>query len=208
MKRRASRDPETASGAEESDSTEGASRRAGVDGQVNRREVLKAGAVGVAASITAGSVARGATPKGSAHSGGQEPQTEPPATGPPAAQPPRIEDIVDPTQSPVSTWQEPWVWRPSDWPGQALDLNVVANANLTPSPSPGNPYGTIFSFGGNSPAPTIRMRGDEQLRIKLRNLLGLDHGKTAIGPAPDPFDLTRDLDREICRLARARGRRL
>ena len=40
------------------------------------------------------------------------------------------------------------------------------------------PFHSLFSYGGISPAPTIRVRGDGVLRIKLRNVLGLDEGVT------------------------------
>ncbi len=49
----------------------------------------------------------------------------------------------------------------------------------------GNPSRVLFSFGGNTPGPTVRMRGNETLFVKVRNLLGEDLGQTTIGPAPD-----------------------
>ena len=71
-------------------------------------------------------------------------------------------------------WAEPWEWRPSDWPGQQLHLNVVKHA------APKAVFGDadtadsdtfLFSYNGTSPGPTIRMRGDETLFLKVRNLL-------------------------------------
>ena len=47
----------------------------------------------------------------------------------------------------------------------------------------------LFSYGGITPGPTVRMRGDETLSLKLRNLLGLDAGETIVGPYPDPNEL-------------------
>lgn len=86
----------------------------------------------------------------------------------------------------VETWTEPWVWRPSDWPGQQLDLNVVENENPGPIVGAGNASAVLFSYNGGTPGPTIRMRGDETLFVRLRNHLGLDRGTTYVGPFPDP----------------------
>ena len=94
----------------------------------------------------------------------------------------------------VETWQEPWVWRPSDWPGQQLHLHVVEDQNPGPAVGSGNIAAILFSYGGDTPGPTIRMRGDEDLSIKLRNLLGRDYGRSTIGPAPDPKELPPSLD--------------
>jgi len=77
--------------------------------------------------------------------------------------------------APKDNWAEPWEWRPSDWPGQQLHLNVVPHA------SPKSAFGDadigdadmfLFSYNGTSPGPTIRMRGNETLFLKVRNLLG------------------------------------
>ena len=92
--------------------------------------------------------------------------------------------VVDPKTA-FQTWNEPWVWRPSDWPGQQLDLHVVENQDPGINVGLGNPGSVIFSYGGNTPGPTIRMTGDEILYVKLRNLLGQNLGTTAIGPNPD-----------------------
>src|SRR5688572_18765022 len=61
------------------------------------------------------------------------------------------------------TWSEPWVWRPSDWPGQQLALNVVENENPGVIVGLGNPGDILFSYNGATPGPTIRMKGDETL---------------------------------------------
>ena len=78
------------------------------------------------------------------------------------------------------SWNEPWVWRPGDWPGQQLHLNVVENESPGSAVGFGNPGAILFSYGGNTPGPTIRMRGDETLFVKLRNLLGEDLGNSFI----------------------------
>jgi FtsP/CotA-like multicopper oxidase with cupredoxin domain len=115
--------------------------------------------------------------------------------------PPEVGDLVDPEKLQAETWQEPWTWRPEVWPGDSLELNVVGKQNPGLSPSSGNPNPSLFSFNGTSPAPTIRVRSDGELRIKLRNTLGKNHGFVPIGPLPDPFDLPPNLAQEICTLA-------
>jgi len=84
------------------------------------------------------------------------------------------------------TWAEPWVWRPGDWPGQQLAMNVVENENPAAIVGLGNPGDILFSYNGATPGPTIRMKGDETLALRLRNMLGRDFGKTVVGPYPDP----------------------
>jgi len=96
--------------------------------------------------------------------------------------------VLEDLQGAGETWNEPWVWRPGDWPGQQLDLNVVLNQNPGIEVGLGNPGSVFFSYGGDTPGPTIRMRGDETLSVKLRNLLGEDCGQTFIGPFPDLGD--------------------
>src|SRR4051794_40843919 len=61
----------------------------------------------------------------------------------------------------VETWTEPGIWRPSDWPGRQLDLNVTENENPGAIVGFGNETAVLFSYGGGTPGPTIRMRGDE-----------------------------------------------
>ena len=109
----------------------------------------------------------------------------------PPPQPPTQVDAVNPA---FETWIEPWVWRPSQWPGQQLDLNVVENENPGPAVELGNPNAIIFSYGANTPGPTIRMKGDEILYVKLRNLLGEDSSTTFVGPYPDGKELPAGLD--------------
>ncbi len=86
----------------------------------------------------------------------------------------------------AETWSEPWVWRPSDWPSQNLDLNVIENENPGAVVGLGNPSEVLFSYNGATPGPTIRMHGNETLYVRLRNMLGRDYGTTVVGPYPDP----------------------
>src|SRR3954471_17319809 len=114
-----------------------------------------------------------ATPE--AHHPGATPVAHPPATtsmSPPSA---------------TETWTEPWVWRPSEWPGQRLALNVVENENPGAIVGFGNQTAVLFSYGGGTPGPTIRMRGDEVLLATVRNMLGRNFGATPLGPYPDPI---------------------
>jgi FtsP/CotA-like multicopper oxidase with cupredoxin domain len=158
---------------------------------LSRRTFLKASAVGAGAlalpTLSACKPSRSAeesptpTPSGS--------QTPSPNGG---NKPPDVQSIT-PGKAP-ETWIEPWVWRPSDWPGQQLHLNVVENENPGPVVGFGNANAVLFSYGGITPGPTIRMRGDETLFVKLRNLLGQDFGSTAVGPNPDLNELTPCLD--------------
>lgn len=114
----------------------------------------------------------------------------------PTAMPPQVftpEAIIPAT---VETWTEPWIWRPSQWPGQQLNLNLVENVNPGAIVGNGNSTAILFAYGGSTPGPTIRMRGDEVLLVRLRNLLGQDQGTTPFGPYPDfaalPKNLTAD----------------
>lgn len=96
------------------------------------------------------------------------------------------------------TWGEPWIWGPSRWPGQQLQLNAVENT--TPIAGIGTGFENIrpvlFSYTGISPGPTVRMQGDETLYLKLRNLLGLNAGSTITGPYPDPNSLPPGVSQE------------
>ncbi len=93
----------------------------------------------------------------------------------------------------AETWADPWVWRPTDDADDILNLYVVENfatiqiagGNLqNGSLEGGTPL--LFSWNGVTPGPTIRMRGDQTLRLKLYNQLGPDDGVTPVGPNPDP----------------------
>ena len=109
------------------------------------------------------------------------------AQGTPAPVPAAKPDVIP--ASATETWTEPWVWRPSDWPGQQLELNVVENENPGEIVGFGNQSAVLFSYNGATPGPTIRMRGDETLLVRLRNLLGQNFGDTYVGPFPDLNEL-------------------
>ena len=68
--------------------------------------------------------------------------------------------------------------------------------------SAGNRFTPLYSFNGTSPGPTIRTRGDAVLRVKLRNMLGPNHGQVPKGPTPDPFEIPpkRSRRRHLCDL--------
>src|SRR5574339_238884 len=160
-----------------------------------RRLLLQLGAAGVTAALGGVAPVPG---DGQAPPAPSQAPTTPDATG-----------IIDPAAVPFETWTEPWVWRPSDWPGQALDLNVVERNEPDKAPSPGQIFPGQFSFGGISPGPTIRMRSDGTLRIRLRNLLGADFGKMWIGPCSDPLSLPPDVAFAFeCEVAKAAGKRI
>lgn len=164
-----------------------------------RREFIKLGTAGIIGSLAACTVP-----------GVQQIADEAPPETPPAADrglsekepvPPEVGNLVDPELLPAETWQEPWVWRPEAWPGDPLELNVVGRQNPGQSPSQGNPNPSLFSFNGISPGPTIRVRSDGELRIRLRNLLEMNHGWVPVGPMPDFFELPPDIAQEICNAA-------
>ncbi len=107
--------------------------------------------------------------------------------------------VATPAPTPIDasateTWVEPWVWRPSEWPGQQLEMNVVENQSPGDIVGYGNPSAILFSYNGATPGPTIRMRGDETLLLRLRNLLGANEGTTYVGPYPDPNELPDNID--------------
>jgi len=174
--------------------------------KLERRDFLKLSATGVAASLVACTQAPlpepvisaqgrglGAPPEGAAPGGGQGPGLD--------AGPPGVGELIDPPVMRAEDWQEQWVWRPEDWPGAPLELNVIRNQNPGPSPSPGNPAPAIFRYGTGNPGPTIRVRSDGQVAIRVRNMMPLNEQLTQIGPCPDPAELPLDVDREVCALA-------
>jgi hypothetical protein len=91
---------------------------------------------------------------------------------------------AQPQPSPADTWTEPGIWRPSEWPGRQLDLNVTEIENPGAIVGFGNETAVLFSHGGGTPGPTIRMRGNEVLLATLRSSLGQDFGTTPVGPYP------------------------
>jgi len=164
-----------------------------------RREFIKLGAAGVVGSLAA-CTSPGGQPEPAAAAPGT-PTT--PDRGLSESEPvsPPVGNLVDPVLLPAETWQEPWTWRPDQWPGASLELNVVGRQSPGPSPSPGNPNPALFSFNGISPGPTVRVRNDGELLIRVRNLLGQNHGVVPVGPVPDFFDLPPDIAQDICTLA-------
>ena len=152
---------------------------------LERREFIKLSVTGIAASLS-GCV--------SSFSADSTPKPKPK----PAIQ--NLGNLVDPEFAQAESWQEPWLWRPEQWPDAALELNVVRNQNPGLSPSPGNPHPLLFSYNGTSPGPTIRVESNGVLRVKVRNLLGLNKGQTQVGPSPDPVDITPDMTKQICSL--------
>jgi FtsP/CotA-like multicopper oxidase with cupredoxin domain len=161
---------------------------------LERRDFIKLGATGVVASL-----AGCATPVTlSPATAGAEPSTI--SATPELSPTPEIGDLVDPERIRPETWQEPWTWRPADWPDRRLQLNVIRNQNPGFSPSPASFGGVLFSYGGISPGPTIRTRGDGNWKLTLRNTLGLNKGFIEIGPMVNSFDLPPKLEKEVCAL--------
>lgn len=164
---------------------------------MKRRELLKLGAGGLAAlgACEAAAAAPVEQVPGSGQGQGRR-LPRPPAAG----------SVIDLGAMVVEDWTEPWVWRPSDWPGQALTLNLVGNPHPPRALSPGNRFTPLYSFNGSSPGPTIRMRGDECLRVTLRNHLGPSMGRVPRGAAADPFEVHPDaLAAAFCRMQQAVG---
>jgi len=164
-----------------------------------RREFIKLGVAGVAGSLAACVAPQGQEAAMAAPAGGSPVPDRGLSEVEPA--PPDAGELVDPQSLPAETWQEPWTWRPEEWPDDSLELNSVGNQSPGMSPSPGNPNPTLFSYNGISPGPTIRVRGDGELQVRVRNLFGKNHGKAPVGPVPDVFDLPPDIEQEICTLA-------
>jgi len=163
---------------------------------LKRRELLQLGA----ASLAAAGVSRVPLVARSAQTPGS-------GQGPQPPQPPSLDDIVKPQELLDENWTEPWVWRPSEWPDASLDLHVVGNRHPPQGVSPGNRFTPVFSFNGSSPAPTVRMRGDEVLKVKLRNFLTKNSGQVPAGAAPDPFEVPLPkLQEAFCRIATREAR--
>jgi FtsP/CotA-like multicopper oxidase with cupredoxin domain len=166
----------------------------------SRRTLLKLGATGMVAT---GLSALAATALPAAAGAEQTPGS---GQGPQPPKPPAPDQIVNLAAAPAEDWTEPWIWRPSDWPGEALVLNLVGNPNPPRAVSPGNRFTPLYSYNGTSPGPTIRVRGDDTFRITVRNHLGPNLGRVPKGPCPDPFEQRPDLvDAAFCRIAKASG---
>jgi len=84
-----------------------------------------------------------------------------------AAARPAAEPTLQELQEAVDDWAEPWVWRPHDWPGQQLHLNVVEHASPAAvfGDAISDPQGVVqadvgnvlFSYNGTSPG-SVRPR--------------------------------------------------
>ena len=162
---------------------------------LKRRELLQLGIGGVSAlGVAALPVATVETQTPGSGQGQQPPQ------------PPTSTTVVDVRQMTVEDWTEPWIWRPSDWPGQPLALDVVGHAHPPRASSVGNRFTPLFSFNGSSPGPTIRLRGDDVLRVTFRNHLGPNLSRVPKGAAADPFEVHPDvLEAAFCRMQKAAG---
>ena len=168
--------------------------------KLSRRKMLRLGATGLGAT---GLAALGAA---SIPLSARSDQTPGSGQGPQPPKPPAPDDVVNLATIPVEDWTEPWIWRPSEWPGEPLVLNVVGNPNPPRAASAGNRYTPLYSFNGTSPGPTIRLRGNERLRVTVRNHLGPNLGKVPIGPCPDPFEQRPEVLLEaFCGMAKHSG---
>lgn len=164
---------------------------------IDRRRFLKLGASGAVVSVAAGCSIGSTKPSNDV--------TAPPASGGNSAdqanqKAPDIDDVANPASMRAESWQEPWTWRPEDWKGEHLDLNVLRNQNPGPSLSSGTARPSLYSYNGISPAPTIRMSSTGELRIKVRNMMGRNEDNVPIGHAPDMFEFKESFRMEICAL--------
>ncbi len=170
---------------------------------LERRKFIKLSATGVAASLAG--CATSASPEAAPSTPEPTAPAEPPAAEPPRQEvqrAPEVGNLVGPDTPFLSeNWQEPWTWRPHEWPDAHLELNVIRNQAPGHSTSPGNPTAELFSYNGTSPAPTVRAKSDGVVRIRVRNTLGLNEQDTQVGPAPDPVDVAPGRNRDICSLA-------
>jgi len=168
--------------------------------RVSRRTLLKLSAAGLGASGIA-TLGIGSAPLAAA-----DEQTPGSGQGPQPPKRPAPESVVNLQAIAMEDWTEPWIWRPSDWPGESLVLNVVGNPNPPRAVSPGNRFTPLYSFNGSSPGPTIRVRGDERLRVTVRNHLGPNLGRVPKGPCPDPFEQHPSVvEAGLCNISKANG---
>lgn len=166
-------------------------------GLISRRNLLKMSATGLGAAGLA-ALGTSTTSVGAQTPGSGQGQRPP--------RPPAPEAIVDPAAAVVENWTEPWIWRPSDWPNESLVLNVVGNPAPPRAISPGNNFVPLYSYNGSSPGPTIRVRGNERLRVVVRNHLGPNLGRVPKAPCPDPFEQHPDvMAKAFCGIATDAG---
>ncbi len=167
---------------------------------IKRRQFIQGALVGATAAAYPSAAQPQSGQRGSAQGGNRRSVGEQSVA---PAPPPNVTPID--FSSLQETWIEPWVWRPSDWTGQQLSLNVVENQNPGPPIGLGNIGASLFSYGGTAPGPTIRMRGDETLLLKLRNFLDKDWGTTFVNEYPDPGPLPAELGQKAVERATERG---
>lgn len=170
--------------------------------RLERREFIKLGASGVAVTLATYTGATSAQESASSAEAPEFDGTELP-TAEAATDTPSADGIGDPEFTLFEDWQEPWIWRPEQWGEDPLELNAVRHHSPGPSPSPGNIGTRVFSYNGSSPGPTIRVRNDGEVRVRLRNVMNLNRADTAIEPAADPVDYTPDVETQICSLVEA-----
>ena len=145
---------------------------------LTRRRMLELGATGLGATGLAAFVA----PDASASASGDQAPGSGQGQQPP--KPPAPEAIVDIAAAYTEDWCEPWIWRPTDWPGQPLVLNLVGNPNPPRAVSPGNRFTPLYSFNGASPGPTIRMRATDPLRSRCAITCRRISAKSRSDPRP------------------------
>ncbi len=138
---------------------------------VSRRKFLKASALG-AGALALPKVACASTDPSHPGGGGGNNKDTPTA---PSKQAPDYTTQAD-------TWVEPWEFVQKEWPGQQLTLNVVEHAAPVAifgdvgKAQDANVGQLLFSWNGISPAPTMRVGGNEILNVKVRNVLGPNDG--------------------------------
>ncbi|MFT5139524.1 MAG: FtsP/CotA-like multicopper oxidase with cupredoxin domain [Lysobacterales bacterium] len=165
---------------------------------LERREFIKLGASGVAATLAA--CAAPSTLVGTTENKAL-PASVTDLSAPAEVKIPDIGDHMDPSTIGPETWQEPWTWQPQDWPGAKLDLNAIRNQSPADPSTAGNTSPSIFSFNGANPGPTIRVRNDGEIHFRVRNTMGQNLGVAQVGPSPDPVEFPNDFRMEICALA-------
>jgi hypothetical protein len=101
------------------------------DQRLGRRRFIQNSSVGLVGGVTAAFLPVTAERVAATPQGGNAQTPPPPATS-------GVSPVPDPANA-TETWNEPWVWQPSAWPGQQLHLNVVENENPGATVGFGNP---------------------------------------------------------------------
>ena len=172
------------------------------DRKIQRREFLKLSVAGTAATLV-GANSNAQSIDGQRNAGANSAQSARNSTAP------NVPDSLPfPQALAGESWQEPWVWRPDEWPDIRLDLNVVLRQSPGPSPSPGSTATSLFSYNGANPGQTIRLKNTGQIDLTIRNMLGLNLQRTPVGYGPDANELPMALNHEICNLVEEQRRGL